>query len=227
MTLVLFAGWFQAGVYRWRREPCCKKGIFLFKQVIKWENERLTFLVNEYFLWGVFCIVFARFAWIEFSCDLATTVQTWEAKWTVQKFEYLPEWLQDNEFLRHGHRPPLPSFAECFRSILALHTETGNIWTHLIGLVFNLYLFLEKSIYFLETFFLVIFSICLTFAFTGCVAFALLATWFLTRPDTHIKFQEKLVFSFFFAGAILCLGMSFTFHTVSCHSIGVVRLFCK
>uniref|UniRef100_A0A0N5AFA9 Adiponectin receptor protein n=1 Tax=Syphacia muris TaxID=451379 RepID=A0A0N5AFA9_9BILA len=120
-------------------------------------------------------------------------LETWEAKWTVQKFEYLPEWLQDNEYLRHGHRPPLPSFAECFRSILALHTETGNIWTHLIG----------------------------------CVAFALLAAWFLTRPDTHIKFQEKLVFSFFFAGAILCLGMSFTFHTVSCHSIGVVRIFCK
>ena len=119
--------------------------------------------------------------------------KTWEARWTVQKFEYLPEWLQDNEYLRHGHRPPLPSFAECFRSILALHTETGNIWTHLIG----------------------------------CVAFALLAAWFLTRPDTHIKFQEKMVFSFFFAGAILCLGMSFTFHTVSCHSIGVVRLFCK
>lgn len=119
--------------------------------------------------------------------------KTWEAKWRVQKFEYLPDWLQDNEYLRHGHRPPLPSFADCFRSILSLHTETGNIWTHLIG----------------------------------CVAFALLAAWFLTRPDTHIQFQEKLVFSFFFAGAILCLGMSFAFHTVSCHSIAVVRLFCK
>ncbi|VDK48253.1 unnamed protein product [Anisakis simplex] len=119
--------------------------------------------------------------------------KTWEAKWRVQKYEYLPGWLQDNEYLRHGHRPPLPSFAECFRSILSLHTETGNIWTHLIG----------------------------------CVAFALLATWFLTRPDTHIKFQEKIVFSFFFAGAILCLGASFAFHTVCCHSVAVVRIFCK
>ncbi|VDM47170.1 unnamed protein product [Toxocara canis] len=119
--------------------------------------------------------------------------KTWEATWRVQKFEYLPEWLQDNEYLRHGHRPPLPSFAECFRSILSLHTETGNIWTHLIG----------------------------------CVAFALLATWFLTRPEAYIKFQEKMVFSFFFAGAILCLGASFAFHTVSCHSVAVVRIFCK
>ncbi|MFH4974844.1 hypothetical protein AB6A40_001553 [Gnathostoma spinigerum] len=119
--------------------------------------------------------------------------KTWEAKWRVQKFDYLPEWLQDNEYLRHGHRPPLPSFAECFRSILSIHTETGNIWTHLIG----------------------------------CIAFALLAVWFLTRPETHIQFQEKMVFSFFFAGAIACLGMSFAFHTFSCHSIAVVRIFSK
>ncbi|CAP25904.2 Protein CBR-PAQR-1 [Caenorhabditis briggsae] len=94
--------------------------------------------------------------------------KTYEARWKVLKYEHLPEWLQDNEFLRHGHRPPLPSFAECFKSIWSLHTETGNIWTHLIG----------------------------------CVAFFLLACWFLTRPDNHIQFQEKVVFSFFFAGAV-------------------------
>lgn len=47
----------------------------------------------------------------------------------------LPEWLQDNEYLLTGHRPPLPSFIECFKSIWSIHTETGNIWTHLIGKV--------------------------------------------------------------------------------------------
>lgn len=70
-------------------------------------------------------------------------LQSWEATWRVQKFEYLPEWLQDNEYLRHGHRPPLPSFAQCFRSILSIHTETGNIWTHLIGTLLS---FLEVNI---------------------------------------------------------------------------------
>lgn len=119
--------------------------------------------------------------------------QTWETKWTVQNFHSLPDWLQDNDFLHTHHRPPLPSFAVCFKSILSLHTETGNIWTHLIG----------------------------------CLAFFFLALWFLTRPETHIKFQEKLVFSFFFAGAILCLGLSFTFHTVSCHSRYVVHIFSR
>ncbi|CAK5108619.1 unnamed protein product [Meloidogyne enterolobii] len=119
--------------------------------------------------------------------------QTWEATWTVQTFHSLPDWLQDNDFLHTGHRPPLPSFAACFKSIWSLHTETGNIWTHLVG----------------------------------CLAFFFLALWFLTRPETHIQFQEKLVFSFFFAGAILCLGLSFTFHTVSCHSKYVVRIFSR
>lgn len=135
-------------------------------------------------------------------------VKTWEARWTVQSFDDLPDWLKDNEYLLTGHRPPLPSFHECFKSIWAIHTETGlnfemcfwkifeilgNIWTHLIG----------------------------------CLAFFFLAVWFLTRPDTHIQFQEKLVFSFFFGGAILCLGLSCAFHLFSCHSVSVLKIFSK
>lgn len=63
----------------------------------------------------------------------------WGATWKVQHFDLLPDWLQDNEFLHTGHRPPLPSFAGCFKSIFQLHTETGNIWTHLYGLFFVLF----------------------------------------------------------------------------------------
>jgi hypothetical protein len=55
--------------------------------------------------------------------------------WNVVGFSNLPQWLQDNDFLRKGHRPPLPSFRECFKSIFRIHTETGNIWTHLLGVV--------------------------------------------------------------------------------------------
>uniref|UniRef100_A0A915ECG7 Adiponectin receptor n=1 Tax=Ditylenchus dipsaci TaxID=166011 RepID=A0A915ECG7_9BILA len=42
---------------------------------------------------------------------------------------------KDNEFLRTGHRPPMASFGSCFKSIFSLHTETGNIWTHMYGCV--------------------------------------------------------------------------------------------
>lgn len=51
----------------------------------------------------------------------------------------LPQWLQDNEFHINMNRPPLPSFVECFKSVFKLHTETGNIWTHLVGCVFFIF----------------------------------------------------------------------------------------
>lgn len=114
--------------------------------------------------------------------------------WKVVGFSNLPQWLQDNDFLKKGHRPPLPSFRECFKSIFRIHTETGNIWTHLLGVV----------------------------AFLG------LASYFITRPVTEIEMQEKIVFMSFFAGAIVCMGLSFTYHTVCCHQNKFIgKLFAK
>ncbi|CAF1357982.1 unnamed protein product [Rotaria magnacalcarata] len=45
----------------------------------------------------------------------------------------LPEWLGDNQFLLQKHRPPAYSVRECLISIASIHSETVNIWTHLIG----------------------------------------------------------------------------------------------
>ncbi|XP_017847523.1 adiponectin receptor protein isoform X2 [Drosophila busckii] len=119
--------------------------------------------------------------------------EVWEASWKVCHYRHLPKWLQDNDFLHRGHRPPLPSFRACFKSIFRLHTETGNIWTHLLG----------------------------------CIAFLGVTAYFLTRPTVEIQIQEKLVFGTFFLCAIVCLGFSFAFHTLSCHSVEVGRLFSK
>jgi adiponectin receptor len=51
------------------------------------------------------------------------------------------------------------------------------------------------------------------------------------RPTVEIDVQEKMVFMSFFLGAIVCMGLSFTFHTVCCHSnkfIGqiITRVLC-
>ncbi|XP_072038269.1 uncharacterized protein [Amphiura filiformis] len=70
-----------------------------------------------------------------------------DVAWRVTHHNLLPEWLKDNDFLHHHHRPPLPSFRSCFKSIFRIHTETGNIWTHMIGCV----TFLIMMIYFLVT----------------------------------------------------------------------------
>nr|XP_020653394.1 adiponectin receptor protein 1-like isoform X1 [Pogona vitticeps]XP_020653395.1 adiponectin receptor protein 1-like isoform X1 [Pogona vitticeps] len=67
-------------------------------------------------------------------------LKVWEGRWRVMPYDVLPDWLKDNDFLLHGHRPPMPSFRACFRSIFRLHTETGNIWTHLLGFLFFLVL---------------------------------------------------------------------------------------
>lgn len=58
---------------------------------------------------------------------------TYIFSWRVVHFMHLQEWQKDNEFLHYWHRPPMPSFRACFGSIFRLHTETGNIWTHLLG----------------------------------------------------------------------------------------------
>uniref|UniRef100_A0A914Y390 Adiponectin receptor protein n=1 Tax=Panagrolaimus superbus TaxID=310955 RepID=A0A914Y390_9BILA len=114
-------------------------------------------------------------------------------RWVVQHYEKLPTWLRDNEFIITGHRPPLPSIRSCLKSIFSIHSETGNIWTHLLG----------------------------------CIAFFILAVWFLIEAKEGTNLQEKIIFSFFFAGAILCLGLSFAFHTFICHSPTASKIFSK
>lgn len=119
--------------------------------------------------------------------------KVWAAGWNVVHHHTLPDWLKDNDFLLRGHRTPTNSFIACFKSIFRIHTETGNIWTHLLGMI----------------------------AFLG------IALYFLTRPTIEVQWQEKAVFSAFFVGAILCLGFSWIFHTVYCHSERVGRFFNK
>uniref|UniRef100_A0A1I8HMT6 Adiponectin receptor protein n=1 Tax=Macrostomum lignano TaxID=282301 RepID=A0A1I8HMT6_9PLAT len=120
-------------------------------------------------------------------------IHVWRQGWRHTAHQGLPDWLKDNDFLVEGHRPQLGTFANCFRSIFRVHTETGNIWTHMLG----------------------------------CIAFTSMAVYFFSRPASQVRLQEKLVFSAFFFGAILCLGFSFLFHTVYCHSERIGRLFNK
>lgn len=52
-------------------------------------------------------------------------------------YDEIPEWHQDNDFIRHGYRPESNSTQGCFASWLYLHNETVNIHSHLIpGVLF-------------------------------------------------------------------------------------------
>ena len=130
--------------------------------------------------------------------ELAKDVVERIRHWNVIQFEKLPKWLKDNEHLHFGHRPELRSFAECFKSIFRIHTETGNIWTHLIGFV----AFVIATVIFYVR------PLCAT-----C--------------QLDINLSEKLIFLTFFIGAIMCLAFSTIFHTVSCHSKLVNEVFAR
>lgn len=62
---------------------------------------------------------------------------------------------------------------------------------------------------------------------SGCIGFMGIAVYFLTRSSNEIKAQEKLLFMLYFAGTIVCLGLSSAFHTLHCHSEWVGKLFNK
>ncbi|CAH8505068.1 unnamed protein product [Schistosoma intercalatum] len=115
----------------------------------------------------------------------------WLRGWQVVNHHSLPAWLRDNDYILHYHRPQLNTFWACFKSIFRVHTETGNIWTHLLG----------------------------------CGSFFAITIFMLIQSGALLQWQDKLVFSAFFFGATVCLGLSCLFHTLSCHSKSIGRLF--
>lgn len=125
-------------------------------------------------------------------------IEAGRSGWYLISHMELPHWLKDNEYLSDSHRPPLASFKSCFKSIFKVHTETGNIWTHLIGCL----LFIALLLYFY------------------------LRPISPANPFPK-DWTEKLVFGAFFTGAILCLAFSTIFHTVYCHSHNVSKIFSR
>ncbi len=51
---------------------------------------------------------------------------------TLLTFEELPVWYQDNPHIKTGYRPVVYSSWKCLESLLYLHNESLNIYTHLI-----------------------------------------------------------------------------------------------
>ena len=118
-------------------------------------------------------------------------------QWKSVSFEALPEWLKDNEYLRHGYRPPLPSVRACLKSMFRLHTETWNIWTHLLGML--LFLVVALCVYVFQ----------------------------MSEVISSVPWYEQVIIGTFFLGAVVCLTCSFLYHTLSCHSPKLSHIFSK
>lgn len=61
-------------------------------------------------------------------------------------YDCIPFYLQGNPHIRSGYRLGL-NFKLCFRSLFALHNETINIWSHLVGVLFFLVYFPIDMVY--------------------------------------------------------------------------------
>jgi adiponectin receptor len=128
----------------------------------------------------------------------------------------VPDWQKDNGFIRSGYRVNA-TLTESFWSIFAIHNETGNIWSHLLGgmlfLVLGIHNFYEEHSDIGEKWTMCLFFVgaCTCF-FTSAVYHACLGTTskiviFLVRCD--------------FIGIILFIGATFnanTYYNFKCDS---------
>ncbi|MCJ1350544.1 MAG: hypothetical protein MMC33_000525 [Icmadophila ericetorum] len=119
----------------------------------------------------------------------------------------LPAWRQDNHYILSAYRQTSYSYRRSFHSLFYLHNESVNIHTHLSAAL----LFLVISVYFHSTI-----STYLSLPASASSPSLLLAQ--------RLRPADVTAFSFFFAGAIACLGISATYHMISNHSPVVNQL---
>lgn len=105
----------------------------------------------------------------------------------------LPSWRRDNAFIHSSYRRTTPSYAHSFRSLFYLHNESVNIWSHLSGAII--------------------------FAASAAYIYYIAKPRYLTTATS----VDVLVFACFFGGAIVCLGMSATYHALVDHSEAVSK----
>lgn len=108
-------------------------------------------------------------------------------------YDELPDWQKDNHYILSGYVRETLSFKKTFKSLGYLHNETVNIYSHLVPS-------------------LAVLVAILTFAIEELLPVYPTTTW-----------RDHAAIQCFWAGVVLCLGMSGTFHTLKNHSDRVAR----
>ncbi|GKC16771.1 heptahelical transmembrane protein 1-like protein [Tanacetum coccineum] len=152
-----------------------------------------------------------------------------EKEYPLLRFDELPEYMKDNEFILNYYRADWP-LKQAFFSLFHWHNETLNVWTHLIGFVVFMGLTIANMMHVPQvTEFLNI----LTWSFPlnqGAYAsnYSIMDTPKLIdlrhgSPmdldiDAPLMAATRWPFFVFLAGAMFCLLSSSTCHLFGCHS---------
>lgn len=65
----------------------------------------------------------------------------------IGTFEDIPKALEPDEYIRSGYRVNCNSFSSSLKSLFLLHNETINIWSHLLGTLASIGLFIYTVIF--------------------------------------------------------------------------------
>jgi len=65
----------------------------------------------------------------------------------IGKIQEALDYQQDNEFIHHGYRINFNKTRNILESLFMLHNEFVNVWVHLIGVTFVIFLFMYTAIY--------------------------------------------------------------------------------
>ncbi|KAI9345011.1 hemolysin-III related-domain-containing protein [Obelidium mucronatum] len=126
----------------------------------------------------------------------------------------IPQWMFDNAYILTGYRQEMGSYIDCLYSLLYVHNETGNIYSHLIGSL----LYVVWLGYLLTT-------------SSNLVKSTIWVTGATNSADadiiSSITWKDFAVVSAFLVSAIACMGLSAAFHTFHCHSFSVSKVWNK
>ena len=66
---------------------------------------------------------------------------------TLGTFEEAEKFMQDNKYIREGYILNCNTFKRTLRSLLMIHNETVNVWSHLVGAIFFFFLIWYTTIF--------------------------------------------------------------------------------